>query len=293
MVWAAYAIIASVFWALSNVLDKLITEKYSRDPLFLTSFMCLFYLPVLLALPFLVEIEFSLEVVAWSLATAVFMFTSYVFYFKAINLEEISRLIPLYSLSPVLVAVMAAVLLGEILALAQYAGILLVVSGSALLLMNRSFKFRSGKAFWFLMVSIIAYPIYSVMSKHVMSFTSYWTMFFWLTAAFTAYSMIALSQKKKELKKALRGSPRFIGLAVVSSAAGFVAVLSFIYAVSIGPVSLVTSLGEIQSFFVLLIATGLSIVLPGSIPEQVTRKTLAQKTVAVVLMFLGALLVTS
>jgi hypothetical protein len=70
-----------------------------------------------------------------------------------------------------------------------------------------------------------------------------------------------------------------------------VALFIFTIAVSLGPVTLVNSLGALQPLFVLAIAVVFSNFFPHILKEEVDRHTIALKLVAIALMIIGTVLV--
>jgi len=68
-------------------------------------------------------------------------------------------------------------------------------------------------------------------------------------------------------------------------------VLNFL-AVSLAPVALVSALGGIQPFFMLVFGIILSIFWPKIIKEDITKKTLLIKFVSVLLIFLGCVAIS-
>ena len=62
-------------------------------------------------------------------------------------------------------------------------------------------------------------------------------------------------------------------------------------AVSLGPVSLVVPISAVQPFFVLLYSIFLTKFAPNILKEEITKETLFMKLSAIVLVFIGTLLI--
>lgn len=69
-------------------------------------------------------------------------------------------------------------------------------------------------------------------------------------------------------------------------------VLFITIAVSAGYVTLVSALSSIQPFFILLFTVILSIFYPHILKEEVGRSVIFQKFLAIILMFIGVILIT-
>jgi hypothetical protein len=85
---------------------------------------------------------------------------------------------------------------------------------------------------------------------------------------------------------------KVVALMSLAETLNLVAVLFLTIAASIGFVSLVSALSSIQPLFVLLFIVILSIFTPKILKEEIGKKTLLLKFIAIVLMITGAILVT-
>ena len=83
-----------------------------------------------------------------------------------------------------------------------------------------------------------------------------------------------------------------IGIVLTSQVTGVGGLLSFVYAVSLGPISLVSALGNTQSIFLLFYTTVLTIFKPHIIKEDISKGPLFLKIIAIVVMVVGVYLVS-
>ena len=97
-------------------------------------------------------------------------------YYDAIKLDEISRIIPLFYITPLFVLIFAGIFLREIFSIAKYIGIFLLVFG-AILISARNFQIRFGKAFWLMILASLILAINSVIQKHLLNAADFWTVF--------------------------------------------------------------------------------------------------------------------
>ena len=84
---------------------------------------------------------------------------------------------------------------------------------------------------------------------------------------------------------------RVIGIMSLSESLTVIALFFFTIAVSLGPVTLVNSVGALQPLFVLMIAVLFSHFWPHIMKEEIDRHTVALKVVAIVLMIAGTVMV--
>ena len=68
---------------------------------------------------------------------------------------------------------------------------------------------------------------------------------------------------------------------------GALGVLAVIYAIKLAPVSLVTVIGGLQAAFVFALAIMLSFKFPKILKEELNKKIIIQKSIAIILMIMG------
>ena len=149
MLWIIYSIIAVLIWSIVNIVDKHILEKRIKNSLIPVVIFGVIGLLIAIIIYLLQGFQplSGLNIIL-ALIAGIFLKLTNVFYFKATKIEEISRVIPLLSLSPLFVLILATIFLGEVFKPLQYLGIFLLVIG-AILLSTKNFKeeIRLSKAF--------------------------------------------------------------------------------------------------------------------------------------------------
>ena len=149
MLWVIYSIIAVLIWSIVNIVDKHILEKRIKNSLIPVVIFGVIGLLIAIIIYLLQGFQplSGLNIIL-ALIAGIFLKLTNVFYFKATKIEEISRVIPLLSLSPLFVLILATIFLGEVFKPLQYLGIFLLVIG-AILLSTKNFKeeIRLSKAF--------------------------------------------------------------------------------------------------------------------------------------------------
>ena len=126
MQWFILALIASILWAVVVIVDKFILTHYIKDAVSYQVFLTLTMLPFLISLlPFTSHNTNSstptiLPVII--ILLGVTMGLVYVLYNKALMIEEVSRVTPLFYLSPLFVLLFSFMFIGEGLSLRRYVG---------------------------------------------------------------------------------------------------------------------------------------------------------------------------
>jgi drug/metabolite transporter (DMT)-like permease len=212
----------------------------------------------------------------------------------AVRREEISKVIPLFGLAPVFVAVMAAVLLGEVFSPLTYIGIALVLGGAITLSVQRVEGFRFNAAFWLMIGAAASVAVTEIASKYLLGKHDYWSVFAYTRCA-SALSLIPIALwKNRELFDMIRQrESKVIGLMVSAELLNMLGILSVVIAASKGYVTLVNALTQVQPFIVLVLAALLSRVVPQLIREEGGMRVFARKLGSITVMFIGVVLILS
>ena len=294
--WAVFTLLAVVTWASSNVIDKIVLTKWVKNP----------YLPIMIVS--VVGLVFSLFVYLSQGLSALTMnqliltlllgltyVVTVIFYFKAIQIEEISRIIPLYSAAPLFVLILASVFLGEFFAIDKYFGIFFLVMGGILISIKKGFKISLGKAFLFMMLSSLSWAASSVLTRYLVSSIDFWTVFVYARIGQFLAALPIFYLHAKELVNVIKqyGKKVLVGMTVSETlAVGGTLLYTIALSFSLGYASLVSALAAAQQFFVLLIATFLSLFYPKIIKEDTNNRTIWLKLIAMILLVIGVVLIT-
>jgi len=293
MTWAILVVAASLILAVVNTLDKYVLTKWVRNPF--VSVLVLGFIGLIAGITVWLSRGFaplSTLNIFGALIAGLCYLVSVVFYFKALKIEEMSRVVPLYYLSPLFILIFAAFFLGEIFTLANYLGIFALMIG-AILVSSRSFlRIKLNLAFWWMMIAVLGWSANLILTKYLLNYADYWTIFAWVRLGGFIGIIPLIFIYLPELRDTVRrhGS-KFLAAASLSETLTLVSILLVTIAASVGYVTLVEALSALQALFVLLIALLLSVFLPSIIKEELNRAVVLQKIIATILMFAGALLV--
>lgn len=295
--WHVLALVAALVWACVNLVDKFVLSKKFSGSAVACAFTGLSSLVAcVLALLFTsVEIP-SLPVLFTLLLAGAMITASFYFYYQALRVEEVSRVVPVFLLDPLLTALVAGALLSEFLSPLKYAGVALIVAGTFGLsvrnpLSLRNIKFSPGVLLAF--VSLVLFSLTGPMLKWALYGASVQAAFFWERVG-VAFSSIPFFLASWREVKGVFAARQFAGLAFFgASLASVAAVYLFTISVSQGQVTVVAALGAIQPLFVLLLASLISLAKPHLLEEETGAKTLLAKLASIAAMAAGTLLVVS
>lgn len=297
MDWIIFSLLSRALWAADNIVDKLLIGKYLKDPIVLTliaGISSLFLSLVIILFNGLKRI--GLEPMVLIVFAGSFQIIAAFAFYQAISKEEISRVIPLFQLTPPFVLILSFLFLGEFLTRVQYLSFILILFGGFLISLKRiGGVFRLRNAFWWMVLSSLIYAVQIVILKPLYVSYPFWDLTVYLGfGQFIPTPIMFLlipSLKNSFLKNISNLNPvgwalLILGMIIVSAAS-----LSGYWALITGPVTLISVLRGFQSVFVLIFAVLLSIWLPKILKEELSKSVLGIKIVAIFLMFLGLYLI--
>lgn len=301
MSWLSLTIIAQLLNSIVALFDKyLVTSKRVTTPILyvfytgvLTSLGILVYIPSLFisntALPKFSNISllspalFVLIIIAgasqlgalWAL-------------FSSLKKNDASDVVPVIgSLSAIFALIAGYLFLGVSLPAHFTVGFGLLVLGTLLISHLRFNK----KTILFTLLGGFCFAVYSMLLKEILIRTSFDTGFFWITISVSVLSLFFLFSKKIKNTFYLQRKEKHIkvtGVVMLGNKilAGIAGIL-LIKAIEVGEVSLVQALGGLQFVFLFLIAIVIGPLTSFDFGENITRKDLYSKLIAISIIVIG------
>ncbi len=293
MSWILFSILAALVWAIVNTVDKYVFTKWIRKPVIplmilgLIGLVASFFVHLFHGFSYLSYFNIVLAFV-----TGILYVLSMLFYFKAVKIEEISRVVPLFYLTSLFVSILAAVFLGEIFTPVKYLGIFLLVVGAVSISSKNFIKFGFGKAFWLMIAASLVLSVNVIITKYLLDFADFWTIFSYVRiGAFFALIPIFCFSFKDLISTVREHGKKVIVVISLNEILNLVGVLLITIAMTKGYVTLVNALSSVQPFFVLLIAIILSVFYPKILKEEIGKSAVLLKLIAITLMFVGVILI--
>jgi len=277
-----------------NIVDKILISDYKIPPLVYVMAIGATSLMPLITLPF-----FNLNALPFVILTLTillgFIRVYYTLpYFKALTVEEVSRVIPLLQLTPIFVLILSSVILHEVLRIQDYFGFAFLVVGGTLFAIRLGKRIRISVAFYLMILSSFLLAVYSVGLKYLFSVQDFYTIFIWVQIAgfITFFQFFSLKSPRSSLISTYRTTSKKIGAILIGEqAVAYVSVFAYSYAIAHGPLSLISSVGSTQPLFVLVFATVLSYRFPRVLKERLAKMDLVLKGLGLLAIFVGAYLI--
>jgi len=210
--------------------------------------------------------------------------------------EEISRIIPVIHTFPIFVAIFAVPLLGESLGYIEWLSIFITVSGALLISVRRDAGgqgARLRKSVIMFMISSLLIGLANTGSKYALDHISFWNMYSVNAICFSTMFLLYSVRPRviRELKD-LEKRSRTLGLLALNESIALVAIILSFWAMSQGPVSLVSTVFSVRPFFVFIFALAVSRIFPAVLEERLTGGIITLKFISIGLIIGGVTLLT-
>ena len=299
MSWVPMALSAAAVMGIVSILDKAVLVRYIRSPLTLPLLLGLVHgsigVIVTLALPWLGESPLSS--VGWALLSGIIAATGGTIFLRVLYSQEVSRALPVWNTFPIFATLIAFIFLDERLSLYHWIAIMITVTGAVLLSVRQGQEYRGlflHRSFYALIAASVLQASAHVIGKVALDdlpvINTYGIRGLGIGFVLLLGNLRPVSVR--EVRNLLyQRSP---ALAIIGLSVALVngTRLMTLWALSLGPVSLVTTLLGTHSLFVLLFSTGLAWQFRGLLREEVSVGTVAIKVVSTALIVGGVATIT-
>lgn len=290
MNWIFLSLLAPLFWASSNFVDKYILGKYTKgifDFVFFSTITSWFFFAVIFL--FVGTPELSVYSLI-PIATGMILIYSYGFYGKALEQGDTSSLVILFKLIPVVTVILAFAFLGQTLSSNELIGFVIVLAGATII----SFEKTKGifiKGFGMILIAILMWSVMTLFIDYGLTKMSFWDYFMLdnLGSALAGLTMFIIPSIRRQVIEGIKTAQlgKYIWFSW-NNVLDFFGQLSIKKALAIAPsAGLVTVVMQVQSFYAIMIGVLLTLLIPNIIKEDISTNTLVKKIVGAVIMFLG------
>lgn len=296
--WLFAALAGAAIHAVANFVDKYVLEKeipdYKAVPIYtaIVSFIfgALFWM--LTCFPLL-----SLRDSAIVLTTGVLSAFALVFYFKALTVEETSKVIILFQMTPVLTLILSFLFLKETISLVQFIGFLFVLGATTLVSLKENAAGRAfSAAFFYILIFDFLQATGSILVKYAINLNSFKKIVSWESWGL-ALGGVIIYLLIPSIRRAFRQSLRLIrkrafGILAFNDLLFIAGKLFFFFGFATGTVTLVKVLEGTQTFFGVFYGWLLTLAFPLIFKETMTGQALQQKLIAALLLIEGIVLIS-
>ncbi|HVA83078.1 MAG TPA: DMT family transporter [Candidatus Aquilonibacter sp.] len=291
MLWPIVAVLCAAVFAVTNILDKYTITKLVKDPSLnvLAQFLIvLFAVSIVLihGLQSLSTINIMLGLIAGILDSAAIFI-----YFNAAKLDEISRVLPMWYLDTIFIAILALFFLNEVFSISTYMGIVLMLIGVTLISIKKLERPKFSRAMALMLLASIFTAIAAVITKYLLGYADYLSVLTYVLFGYALFLLPLFYLNFEKVKLLIEKNRRGLVMLIFKEGITTFATLLYIFAASVGPVTLVNALTSTQPLFVLVFATLISAIYPKFLKEELKGSNLILKFIAVILIIVSAYLI--
>ncbi len=294
--WIFFVIIAQGIWAFTTLIDKFVISKGRiKSPFVYVVLNGLMNILIIFLFPF-----FSFEPLSFMnflillLSGATFT-AAMIFYYKAVQYDEISKIAILYQLGPIFVFLFSFLFLGSTLTRNHFIGFLFLLGAGIIVSYRKAGKkFKFSKAFLLMLISMLFSSISFVSAKHIFDVTSFWSAFLWLRLSgfISAFVLFSPSVRNQFIETFRANGSKTRSLLGFKMLIDFTAFIFAGYALQIGQAPLVSAMASsLLPLFVFILASIISIYFPRILNEKIDKKAVFTKSLAIALIIAGIIFV--
>jgi len=293
MDWLLYAILAPLFFSIGNIVDKVVLSKYIKNPKSYFYFGNLFFIVYLLFFLKTGLNNIPIRLILLGLLGGIVHFGAIYSYNHAMSKEDVSKIVIMVQLIPVVTLVLSWLFLNETLSRTQLIAFIIMFIGSMLISINKNFEMS--KAIKEVLLVVLFIAINNIIMKHVYGYIDLIQgMLLYAIGHFVVVIPLYFDKKGRRtfIKEFTQLDKKILLIIVLSGFLALAGVLSFYQAISIGSVSLVSIIGAFSPMFVFIFTIFLSKYFPKILKEDLSKPVIIRKVIAIFIIFIGFFLLT-
>lgn len=294
--WLIFALLAPVLWGFSNVLDAAIRRNFVKNDSAMTVFLALTRLPFIIAFFLIAGAKIPpTQAIIFIIIGGILWMLPFIFYYKALEFEEPSRVVLLMQTAPIFVLIISFFAIGETLAIYQLSAFILIIIGGIFAAIKRlQGIWKFSRAFWLILLASALWAASDVIFKkfepEFFGFLSAFAFYF-LGSFLTAPLLLIAPPNREKIFKSFSGLPaRAWTLLIIDQISGISGSLSFAYALTLGKASLTSVIISIQPLFVILFSMILAKFIKEIAAEDLSKTTLIFKGASLLFILAGLLI---
>ena len=290
MSWIFLSLLAPLFWASSNFVDKYILGKYTKgifDFVFFSTITSWFLFAAIFFFVGMPELSWHSFI---PIVTGIVLIYSYGFYGKALEQGDTSALVVLLQIIPVITVILAFAFLGQTLSSNELLGFVVVLVGATIVSIGKN-KGIFIKGFGMIFIAILMWSVMTLFIDYGLTKMSFWDYFMLdnLGSALAGLTMFIIPSIRRQVIEGIKTArvPKYVWFSL-NNILDFFGQMSIKKALAIAPsAGLVTVVMQVQSFYAILIGVLLTLLIPHVIKEDISSSTLIKKITGATIMFLG------
>lgn len=304
MTWFFIALGAPILWAIVNIADSYLVSKYSvKEKEKSSGGLVLFssLIGIIIALFIFIFTKGIFDISFFDKAllfiTGGLTIVWIVFYLYALEIEDISTIVPWFLVVPIFGYILGYIILGENLTLFQIIGSIIILIGSFLISIDFSSEKKrfKKKMVIYMICACLAIAISGIIFKYITigDNGNFWISSFWEYFGLGIFGLLIymfIPKYRREFNFMNRTGGKLIFLVnTVSELMSVTGNLLTNFAILLAPVTMVYMVSSFQPAIVLILTILGTKFLPNVINENISQKVMVPKIVAIFIMIVGSL----
>ena len=303
MTWFFIALSAPFLWALVNISDQYLVERYSekgkeRSSGGLVLFCSFIGVFTAIVIGLLTKGVFEISILDKMLLiiTGGLTIGWIIFYLYTLEIEDVSTVVPWFLTVPIFGFMFGYIFLGETLSIQQILGSLVVLFG--VFLVSIDYSEQKKKIKWkpvlYMLIACLMIAISGVIFKFVTIEGNFWVSSFWEYAGLAIFGLgvfVFVPKYRREFMNMNRkGGIKIFILNVFTEIFTIAGNLLTNFAILLAPVTMVYLVGSFQPGILLILTLLCTRFFPNIIKENMDRKVLLPKIIAIGIMIIGSII---
>jgi len=302
MNWFLIALLPPIFWSITNHIDKYLLTKFFNkgavgSVMIFSASISILLLPIIAVIHPAVLQKFNPNYLLIAINGSFYLLATLP-YFYALDKDDASLTVPLFQMIPVFSFILGYIFLEENLNINQIIGGIIILVASIFISLNISEIKRihmKWDVFLLMVLSSILYSLNFIFFKYFVIETNFFIASFWEYVGFGLFGLFLLifvKNYREGFISVLRiNKTQVLAVNITNEIVNIIAKISFNYATVLAPVTLIWIVNGIQPFFVFLFGIILTVLFPKISKEDISKRTLVQRGLAIVAITVGVYLV--
>ncbi len=294
----SFGLIAAFFWSITNLFDKHLVQRYTKEGKLEGVFLLSCFFPAIL-LPIAYAVSgtgvFAQQNIPMLLLTGSLMTIWILFYLKALEMEDTSVVMSLLLFAPIFSLIFGNFILHELPSTQQIVGIVVIILGALILTFNQE-KFRfNGQLLLLTFCASITMGIMHTLFKFVTIEGDVWSSIFWRSSGMVLIGIaiyICVKEYRDSFKLFFKQN-KAVGIGLNSGNEIFTLIGDTFFALALlfAPIAIIQTSDSYQPFFILIITFILSRFSSEFVYEDFSRNKVPKKIIGMVCMCMGSILI--
>jgi len=295
--WFLAIILAYLFFALASLGDKIVLAGKAQ-PKSYTFFVGFFNILAIFIIPFVAFSVPSGTVWIWIILSALFYILGIYAMFNALEIFDVSKIIPTTgAIQPIFIVILSIIFLGgQSLSHNEIIAFAILLLGSVLISIEKNYKITK-KSLELSLLTALFFSLQMVFSKIVYSELPFWDGFIWMkifSFAFCLFFIFDKGFRKEAFNVENKMDKRTSIIFIITQILGGLANIFESLAVSLVPLvylGIMNAMKGMQYVFIFIFVILISLFIPKLLKEEISRKIIIQRIIAIILIIIGLLVI--